>query len=272
MFRIERRNMLAACTSSSLVLLDAPTLKRAPTSIGLDTIRSLKSPTAASWSQDNSHLFVAQADGIHKFEPAGHHAGLVYENTHPITTLATRDKGNSLLFNNETEIAILETQSGIVTQRINSHKTNVTSLSLSNDTTLLASTSTNTVLVHNLTMASHTVLRGLPSGDITTCVFHTHTRTRLLIGIGNQLAIYDTSRPSSPAKTISLGKTHSGPIVSIACSPFSKTLIAVACSGGSVGLVDLDKEKGSVSFEIIRLTLLISTMTDCSELYHSEPR
>ncbi|KAK7694030.1 hypothetical protein QCA50_003606 [Cerrena zonata] len=164
--------MLAACTSSSLVLLDALTLKRAPTSIGPDSIRSLKSPTAVTWSQDNSYLFVAQADGIHKFEPAGHHAGLVHETTHPITTIATRDKGNSILFNNETEISVFETQSGTIIQRFTSHKTNITSLSLSNDTTLLASTSLNTVLIHNLTMASHTVLRGLPSGDITTCVFH----------------------------------------------------------------------------------------------------
>ncbi|KAK7694029.1 hypothetical protein QCA50_003605 [Cerrena zonata] len=39
-------------------------------------------------------------------------------------------------------------------------------------------------------------------------------------------------------------KVGGSPIVAIACSPFSKTLIAVACSGGSIGLVDLDKEKG----------------------------
>ena len=239
--------MLAVCTSSTLALLDAPTLRRAPASLGPDSIRLLRSPTAITWSQDNSYLFVAQADGIHKFEPVGHHTGVVYETAHPITALAIRDKGNSILYNNGAEITILDTPSGNVTQNFNLHKTNVTSLSLSNDTTLLASTSTDTVLVHNLTMASHTVLRGLPTGDITTCVFHTHTRTRLLIGIGNQLAIYDTSRPSSPAKVISLEKAGSGRIVSIACSPFSKTLLAVACAGGLVGLVDLDKDKGSVS-------------------------
>jgi protein NEDD1 len=41
-----------------------------------------------------------------------------------------------------------------------------------------------------------------------------------------------------------MNDASTGDIVAVACSPFSKTLVAVASSSGSVGLVDLDKEKG----------------------------
>jgi protein NEDD1 len=45
-------------------------------------------------------------------------------------------------------------------------------------------------------------------------------------------------------KVIPMSDATSGEIVGLTCSPFSKTLVAVATSGGNVGLVDLDKEKG----------------------------
>ena len=91
--------------------------------------------------------------------------------------------------------------------------------------------------------------RGIPAGgSISTCAFHPHSRTRLLVGLGSQLLVYDTTRPSGPTKVVQIDKDQKnvGPIVGITCSPFSKTLVAVACSGGAIGLVDLEKEKGCV--------------------------
>ena len=41
-----------------------------------------------------------------------------------------------------------------------------------------------------------------------------------------------------------MSEAATGEIVAIVCSPYSKTLLAVACSGGSVSVVDLDKEQG----------------------------
>lgn len=110
---------------------------------------------------------------------------------------------------------------------------------------LLASTFASTVHVHNLTLGSHSILRGLTLGgqDINTSAFHPHYRTRLLVAAGKQIMVYDTTRLSAPMKTISLTEAASGTISAIACSPFSKTLIAVATSGGFVGLIDLEKEK-----------------------------
>jgi protein NEDD1 len=119
-------------------------------------------------------------------------------------------------------------------------------LSLSNDTTLLSSTSAAAAHVHNLSLGSHTVLKGLPlvGQSISTSAFRPQLRTRLMLGIGKQLVVYDTARLSGPINTIGLSQTNSGDITAVACSPFSKTLVAVATTGGTVGLVDLEKEKG----------------------------
>lgn len=58
--------------------------------------------------------------------------------------------------------------------------------------------------------------------------------------------IYDITRPSGPVRTITMSEAATGEIVAIVCSPYSKTLLAVACSGGSVSVVDLDKEQGRI--------------------------
>jgi WD40 repeat protein len=149
------------------------------------------------------------------------------------------------------------------TQTIDTHKSpnTITSLSLSNDGSLFASTCASGAHVHNLTLNAHTVLRGIPSGGITTSAFHPHARTRLLLGIGAQLVIYDTTRPSSPIKTVPI-TTDSGlqdQIVAIACSPFSKTLVGIGMRGGWVGLVDLEKAKAL--FRVLPMHMPLTTLT-----------
>jgi len=119
---------------------------------------------------------------------------------------------------------------------------------MSNDGTLLASVSASAVLVHNLALSSHTQLKGLPSPDanpVTCCLFHQHSRTRLLLGIGRDIFAYDATRPGSPLKTVRI--PGGGDIVGVTASPFSKTLVAAATSNGGVALVDLDKDNGYVT-------------------------
>ena len=165
-------------------------------------------------------------------------------------SLLTKDRGNTVIYGRGKQVLLVSTQTGKVAQAFDTHKATITSLSLSNDSSLLASTSAHTIHVHNLTLASHTVLRGIPTGSstVSACAFHPHSRTRLLVGVDSQLLVYDTTRPSGPAKVIPIDKDQKnvGPIVGITCSPFSKTLVAVACSAGAIGLVDLEKEKGCV--------------------------
>ncbi|KAI0076451.1 WD40 repeat-like protein [Panus rudis PR-1116 ss-1] len=236
--------MLAACTSSTLTVIDAPTLKKAPAELPPSSAAS--EPTASAWSPDNSQLYLALSEGIQSYSSSGEFLKTIYVPSLPVTSLICREKGNTLVFSTDEETTILDAQSGKVARTLNTHKAPVTSLSLSNDSSLLASTTHDSVHVHNLSLASHAALRGVPSGELTTCSFHPHSRTRLLLGIGSQLVVYDTTRPSGPSKTIAMDKMGSGRIVTITCSPFSKTLVAVACSSGTIGLVDLEKEKGQV--------------------------
>jgi protein NEDD1 len=233
--------MLAATTTDTLCITDPAVLKKAPSSIPscLDLINP---PTASSWSFDNAFLYLSSAHTIHKYDPSLNTLTNVYtsDGRDSITHLVLKDKG-TLLFAVGDKIQVLE--GGKVTRTFDSHKSSVTSLSLSNDSTLLASTSTGAAHVYNLSLGSHTVLRGLTGQSIHACTFHPHARTRLLLACGKQLMVYDTTRPSGPSKTVVMSESVSGNITSVACSPFSKTLVAVATSGGFVGLIDLEKEK-----------------------------
>lgn len=238
--------MLALSTTDALTIVDPTIFRNAPSSVTHS--QSLSSqPTATVWSQDNTAFFAALSDTIHEYTPSGTPVKELYTGEDRIASLIAKDKGHTLIFGASNKIHVLE-NTGKIAQTFASHKTTITSLSLSNDCSLLASTSSSAVHVHNLTLGSHTVLRGLPpsAGQITTCVFHPHSRTRLIVGVDKQVLIYDTTKPSSPLKAVPLSDASSGGVVAIACSPFSKTLVAVATSGGHVGLLDMDKDKGCV--------------------------
>ncbi|KDQ61084.1 hypothetical protein JAAARDRAFT_77142 [Jaapia argillacea MUCL 33604] len=250
--------MLAIATTSSLIFLNPTSLKSNDPSSPSPTPLPLASespPTTVVWSPDSSSLFIAFSDGIYTYTPNSPDdpPTLVYKSDSegpPVRHLQAKDKGNTLLFSQSHQIHILE--SGKLAKTLGSHSSPkseasspITSLCLSNDSTLLASTTTTSAHIHNLTLSSHTVLRGIPttSNGISTCSFHPHSRTRLLLGVGQQFVVYDTTRSSSPAKVVALPEEMLGYIIAIACSPFSKTLVAIATSGGFVALVDLEKDK-----------------------------
>ncbi|KAG6812408.1 hypothetical protein H0H92_002984 [Tricholoma furcatifolium] len=258
--------MLAVSATGTLSLLDASELKRAP-SLASACLSLTQPASSSSWSFDNTALFLASSQTVHRYDPISN----VLKDIHHLTSaesishILCKDKA-TLIYSVGDKVHLLECGSTVkVTQTIESHRSSITSLSLSNDCTLLATTSSNTVHVHNLTLGSHTTLRGIASGGskITTSAFHPHGRTRLLVGIGKQLLVYDIARPSAPLKTITLNEATSGDIVAIACSPFSKTLVAVASSGGHVGLIDLEKEKGL--FRTLNVKVPLTTLTFSAE-------
>ncbi|KAK0211332.1 WD40-repeat-containing domain protein [Desarmillaria ectypa] len=239
--------MLAIAVTDSLAILDAATVKRSPSSFS-PCLDLPSPPTACSWSTDNAFLFLSSSQTIHKYDPTCNTLEDLYTSpdTADISHISVKDKC-TVAFSAGDKVHVLECGSTPkIVQTFKSHKLTITSLAMSNDGTLLASTSAGGAHVYNLSHGSHTVLRGLPltSQSIRTCSFHAHTRARLLLGIGKQLVVFDTTRPSGLMKTIPLNASSSGDIVSVACSPFSKTLVVVATSGGNVGLVDLEKEKG----------------------------
>ncbi|KAF7363380.1 WD40 repeat-like protein [Mycena sanguinolenta] len=231
--------MLAVTTTDQLSLIDPQTLKRPPSF--LPSCLSLLTPcTASAWSPDNLYLFLASANAIHQYNPALNTLTQIFSSPEVITHLVCKTK-SSLVFATASQINVLESTKVVGT--FDSPKA-PTSLTLSND--LLATTSAESAHVYNLLLGSSTTLRGIPLAGqrITTCAFHPHSRAKLLLGVGKQLVVYDTTRSSGPLKTIPMNDASTGEIVSVACSPFSKTLVVVACASGSVGFVDLDKEKG----------------------------
>jgi protein NEDD1 len=253
--------MLALTTTDALTLIDPITLKSAPSSVPSCQLL-LSRPTASSWSPDNSSLFISSSSDIHKYEPSSNSLHHIYStsNSDSISHLVAKDKGGTLIFSVSQIIHVLDCSSGKITQSYDSHKSPITSLALSNDSTLLATASAGAAHVHNLTHGSYTVLRGLPlpGTTINACVFHPHSRTRLLLGVGRQLLVYDSTRPSGPMKTIAMSESTTGEINYVACSPFSKTLVAFATSAGNVFLVDLEKEKGYVMclFRLYRISFI----------------
>ena len=236
--------MLAATTTDTLSVVDIVLLKKGPSSVP-SCLDLVEAPVASSWSPDNAFFYIASPRTIHKYDPTSNALREIYtvSGSDSICSLAVKDK-NTVIFSVGNQIHKLDCNRP-ETESFDSHKAPVKFLSLSNDITLLASTSAGAVHIHNVASGSHAVLRGLPAGssDIDSILFHVHSRTRLLISIARQILVYDTARPSGPIKNIPLSESAAGDIVAAACSPFSKTLVAVATSLGFVAMIDLEKEK-----------------------------
>ncbi|CDO73572.1 hypothetical protein BN946_scf185014.g42 [Trametes cinnabarina] len=263
--------MAAVLTPTAITLLQSSSLKHPPPYA--DPTHPLASrPSSISWCAEAATLFLGYAHGaLSQYDVV---AGTSQDiplasrpSSEPVISLLYKDRGATAVYAQGQQVVVLSVATGKPTNTFDSHKNPVTSLSISNDSSLLASTSAHAIHVHNLTLASHTVLRGIPAGGgiITTCAFHHHSRTRLLVGFGSQLLVYDTTRPSGPAKIIDIDKEKKniGTIVAISPSPFSKTLVAVGCSGGTVALVDLEKERGL--FKVIPMPAPITCLSFSAE-------
>lgn len=238
--------MLAVAASDVLVVADHSTLKYPPLNLP-PSCRPAEEHNTSAWAADNSTLYLASSHTICRYDPSSKNLVTLYtpDDGYLIQCLVVKDK-STVIYGAGCNIHVLECggQKPKVVQSFGPYKHDTLSLSLSNDTTLLACGLPNAAYVQNLTTGSQTTLRGLPSkSSIPICTFHPHVRTRLLVGSGDQLFVYDTTRPSTPMKIIPMNDAGIC-IQAIACSPFSKTLVAVAMSDGGVGLIDLDKEKG----------------------------
>lgn len=244
--------MLAVATTEHLLLSPTASLKRTPSLLSSNPKISIPRPLAGTWSSDNSTLFLVFSDGIRTYVDRGATEDIIFSSSDEEELqgcIVVKDNG-AIVCALSNKIAVLEStlssSNYAIVRTIDVHTSPVTSLAVSNDGVALASTSQTMVYIHDLEIGSHTALRGLPqsSEEPSLCTFSPHFRTKLIVGSGQVLYVYDITRPSSPVKTIPLGSGADGDVVSLACSPFSKTLVAVACEGGTVHLVDLEKEKG----------------------------
>lgn len=253
--------MLALVTTTALALASPVTLKNPPSFLPISQ-PLLSQYLASTWSPDNSSLYLASPFSIDRFMTSQCRLDkAIYVQSREgseINTMAVTPLGNIVLGVGR-KVIMLEYAAGSakVLKTLESHGTTITALVVSNDSMLIASASSKGVHIHNLLVpAKHTSLP-LPTSaprSVSTMTFHPHVRTRLLLGLGHDILVYDVDKPSAPVKCISIGRD----VVGIACSPFSKTLVAVA-STNSVSLVDLDKDKGL--FKTVLSPELITSIT-----------
>jgi protein NEDD1 len=245
---------LAVATTEHLLLSATASLKRTSSLLSLNPKIPIPRPLAGTWSSDHSTLFMVFSDGIRKYSDEGATEEVIFSSPgeEELQACIVAKDNNTIISALSSKITVLEfnpcSSDYAIAKTLDVHTSPVTSLAISNDGAILASTSQTTVYIHNLEGGSHTALRGLPrsSEEPSLCTFSPHFRTKLVVGSGQVLYVYDVTRPSSPAKTIPLGSSANGDVVSLACSPYSRTLVAVACEGGTVHLVDFEKEKGYV--------------------------
>ncbi|KAF7305104.1 hypothetical protein MKEN_01225600 [Mycena kentingensis (nom. inval.)] len=225
--------MLSIATAQHLAVVDPATLKKSGASSIPTSISLLASPTASTWAA--GHLYVASGHTIHQYDPALNRLTDVFEADANINHLVAGPQ-STLVFATTDKIHLLE---GREVKRTLAVKLDIVSISTSGASVAVATATS--AQIFSLTTGSSSSLRGYTGEIITACAFHPHSN-KLLVGLGKKLAVYDATRPSAPTKIIET--SSAGDIISIACSPFSTTLVAVATDVGYVGLVDLNKEKG----------------------------
>ena len=256
---------LAIATAEHLLLPAAASLKRTSSLLSSIPIISIPRPLAGTWSPDNSTFFLVFSDGIRRYNNRGSTEEVVFSSSSEEelqACIVVKDNG-TVIGALSNRIAVLEPTSPSngyeIVRTINVHSSPVTSLAISNDGTVLVSASQTAVHIHSLETASHTALRGLPQSpeEPPLCILSPHFRRKLIVGSGQVLYVYDISRPSSPTKTVPLGSSANGDVISLACSPYSKTLVAVACEGGTIHLIDFEKEKG---YELLLVHMAVLTL------------
>ncbi|KAI6166830.1 WD40-repeat-containing domain protein, partial [Pisolithus thermaeus] len=226
--------MLAIVTEDGTGVVSPNILKRSGATIPISS--SLRC-TLSAWTSDNSQLYLAVASHIKRYTISEGLLEDMYSGPDTVTCLALADKGDKVFFAAGNEVHMLDCHRD-VSLVLGASKFPISALTLSNDSSLLASASESMVLVQHLTLSSRTSLHGLPSGTVSCCIFHRHTSTKLLL--------------------VKL-RGSSGHVVAIGSSPFSKTLIAVAVSNGDVALIDLNKEHGIL--KVVNLRKALTTLS-----------
>lgn len=231
--------MLAIVTDNGVGFADPSQMKHSLTTIPVST--SLKCATG-SWASDNTQIYLASSSCIKRYTVSEGLLEEMFSGPRPVTCLVTADNGDTVIFAVDNKIYSLDCNLCEIVMTLCPNKKAVTILSLSSDSSLLASVAGHEVFVHNMKTTSKITLKGLPDGKISCCVFHHHSK-KLLLGLGKRVFVYDISNPSAPVNTIDFPGS-SAHIVAIASSPFSTTLIAMTTSEGDVALVDLNKKRG----------------------------
>lgn len=242
--------MLAASAGRRLTIIDPSTFKysSAPPSPSKQTALDVEF-SSLTWNHDNTALFVAADGTIRKYDSSGHFNKILHTANDKICHMTIKD-ASELIYTKGKEVCIVDCLTGDVVESIEVHDMDIKAISLSNDSSLLAVASASKCIVYDLNEAPAACLSTFDTesdSSFTACVFHTHTRSRLLLSSGQYCLVYDVSKSPSLIKRIPLMPSSitkiTGEVVAVTCSPFSKSLVAVGCSGGLISLIDMEKEK-----------------------------
>ncbi|KLO14878.1 hypothetical protein SCHPADRAFT_927543 [Schizopora paradoxa] len=249
--------MLAVSAGRRLALLDPQTLRStsAPPSPSKQTALDVEF-TALAWANPtvaNSRLYIATRGAIRQYDSTGHFEKAILNDPtisrdDPVSAIAVKTEEDVFLAR-RSKVCRLNCETGSVEDVIDLNEALVSCLCLSKDAMRLAIAFSDqcTVLDISSEESSSATISGISACPAVS--FHSHS-SRLLLISGRYLSAYDVSdlaesEPLDPTLRIPLGSSTSvKEVIGIACSPFSATLVAVACKGGAVFLVDLEREKG----------------------------
>jgi len=149
------RNMLAVAASDVLVVADHSTLKYPPPTLP-PSCRPAEEHNISAWATDNSTLYLASSHTISRYDPSSKQLATLYmpDDGYLIQCLVVKDK-STVIYGAGCNIHVLECggQKPKVAQSFGPYKHDILSLSLSNDTTLLACGLSNAAYVQTLRLA-----------------------------------------------------------------------------------------------------------------------
>ncbi|CAE6523419.1 unnamed protein product [Rhizoctonia solani] len=251
-------SLIAVTTSQGLSVIPSDALQASHSNPAPLFTTTLTPPSripssCISWSYDGSTLFVASGGSVSAYDPSsgawlrdivkegeggigGAKLGAMEVIDGPNSSglmLALARGPRAVLFDAEARRPVLT---------IEGHKSSIQAMSVACDQSLLATSSTDATMITNISQQSTTVLRGAPAGS-STAAFHPSRRTTLLILSPKGLHVFDTTKGGAPIRTIAISKVE-GTGGSIAFSPSTPSLVAIALPGrdGRVVLLDIDKD------------------------------
>ncbi|KAG9086876.1 hypothetical protein FS749_003308 [Ceratobasidium sp. UAMH 11750] len=206
-----------------------------------------------SWSPDASTIYVASGGSVSAYNPSGSfirdvvregEGGIGGAKLGTMVVLQTQSGTDPVLaFSRGARAVVFDSETRRALQTVEGHRSSITTMSLAQDQSLLATSSGETTVITNLVQQTNTVLRNAPPG-VVAVAFHPAKRSTLLILSPRGLHVFDTAKGNAPTRTIPIGKAEGGAGY-IAFSPITPALVAVLVPGSGTRVLMLDIEKES---------------------------
>ncbi|KAG8746997.1 hypothetical protein FRC10_002796 [Ceratobasidium sp. 414] len=251
-------SLIAVTSSQGLSVLPSTVLRTshpdsAPTVTTTLTPPSRIPSSCISWSPDASTIYVASGGSVSAYDPSGSfirdvvregEGGIGGAKLGSMVVLQTQSGTDPVLaFSRGARAVVFDSETRRALQTVEGHRSSITTMSLAQDQSLIATSSGETTVITNLVQQTNTVLRSAPSG-VVAVAFHPGKRSTLLILSSRGLHIFDVAKGNAPTRTIPIGKAEGG-VGYIAFSPITPALVAILVPGGGSRVLMLDIEKES---------------------------